>query len=169
MSLTFQSAYIVFVGKKAGEVPHVKGNHLRVIKRLKRFHKIVGHLLRTVTGHFFKRFCACTGYAIILGLSVVVGRITPGSYLGCLVLSVKAFFAIEQPERNVYSFYLIDVILFKEDRRNEPFGFDIVSIYLNSIFFGLLKRDDIIRFELACKFLFYYNVVIAERAFGRAK
>ena len=61
------------------------------------------------------------------------------------------------------------MVLIKEHLRKKFFGFYITFISLDGIFPGLIKGDDVIGGELACEFLFYYNVVTAERTFHGAK
>ena len=78
------------------------------------------------------------------------------------IFTVEMLCCIIEPERNVYSFDLVYVVLFGKNRRDEFSCFYIAFICFNRILFCFAEWDYIVRFEFAGKFLFYNNVIATE-------
>ena len=89
--------------------------------------------------------------------------------LGCLIFAAKMFGSIVEPERNVYSPDLINMILLRKNRRDQLSSSYIAFVGADGIFLCLAKGNYIVGFEFAGKFLFYYDVVATKRTFSRSQ
>ena len=87
--------------------------------------------------------------------------------LRCLVADLRIGIRIEQPERDVNTLDLIDVILIGKDLRKQLLAAVVLFECIDRRFFVKLERDDIIGLERTCELSHHDNGIAAVRAGGR--
>ena len=167
--VTLIRAYVVFVGKMAGQIGHAEIHSFGKIERLERFHKIVRHFLRAVNRDVVKAHAAAAQNAVVAGLGVIVILIRPETCARCVVSRLGVGVGVKQPEGNIHALYLINVVFTFEQLRQELLA---GKVLFQGFLCGLLIKlegNDIVRLQLARKLRFKYGGIAAEWAACRCR
>ena len=95
--------YVVLVGEITGQIRHVEGRELLVIKRFDGFHECVLHLGGAIHWNACK-ICRCVPLQQeMVGFGVLIFGIRPGMYPRSSVAAAEICGAVIQPEGDVHS------------------------------------------------------------------
>ena len=103
--------HIVFIGEISSEICRLKIHRFGKIIRLDRLHEIVCHLLRAVNRDSRKVGIAASVGFIILRLGIVIVAVAPCSDRLGVICDRRVGMGIEEPERDIYALYFVDMIL----------------------------------------------------------
>ena len=138
--------YVVPVGKIAGKVRRLEIHRFAEIIGLQRFGKIVRHFGSAVRRDVFEPQHTGADHRKITCFGVVVVSVAPGAYFCRLIANIGVRLRIEKPERDVKSFYFVDMVLVFEHLRQQPLAREVVCKRLLCVFFVKLERNNVIRF-----------------------
>ena len=109
--LTLARCHIIFICKISSQIRSLKIHRFFEIKRLYRLHQIIFHACRAIHRYMIKTKRTTSVHCIIAGLRIIIITIAPEPGLCCTVTDICVCVCVIQPERNVDTLNLADMIL----------------------------------------------------------
>ena len=109
----------------------------------------IRHLCGSIYRNHLKFKFSFTHYVEIGRFGDIIISFAPASYVCAFIHCSSAHFAVAKPERNIYAFYLFDMVMFFECLRKEDFAFVVIFKSLYRLVFVQLERNYKVRFKSA--------------------
>ena len=164
----FLSGHIIFIRHVACQISRLEGDCLRKIKGLNGFHQIVRHLGRAIHRYLVKTNAAASVYHIMAGFRIIIIAVAPDS--GCCRTKTDTGIriCIKEPEGHIDSLDFINMVLILKNLRKQAFSLQVLFQPRLCCFLVQLKRNHIIRTQIAGKLSHYHDGIPAKRA-GRCR
>ena len=109
----------------------------------------IRHLCGSIYRNHLKFKFSFTHYVEIGRFGDIIISFAPASYVCAFIHCASAHFAVAKPERNIYAFYLFDMVMFFECLRKEYFAFIVIFKGFYCLVFIQLKGNNKVRFKSA--------------------